>query len=471
MYKIALTTALAASLLAAWSNSCTLMRCVIAYSAAIAVYALVRDCWFMWKRGGIVGRLTVNLGIVFWFWLGAIESMLANPPFPTPEKLYLGFASVVPLSVVASGVICVNLFALMSEIGWQQLPQPRRLIQMLSSRQDPPSMTWVDLASLGLAILGWVPILIAYEADLATALSDMLRMRSGGRIGASRQPGLANHLQLLGLFGGALAIARIVTRPSGFVVARYLAAATCLPLVFLGASRFNLAFLFLPSLLILVAPVRHFFRWERRRRIALALTVLTGTLVLFQGAVRTSGLGQNSKRRSVSLTKTLQSGWFGHDHFGAMLIAIDLVDSRGGFFLEPIAPFFVTHFIPRRFWSEKPYPVSWMTYNEVVTRGHNFNVTPSVTGQYYMNWSYPGVAFIGLFIGWLARCCETWFSELELRRQLMSATVAGLFLAFIFLSFRFFYPLYFSYPLFGFIAYVMLTRKTKRAAVLPCVSY
>jgi hypothetical protein len=232
-----------------------------------------------------------------------------------------------------------------------------------------------------------------------------------------------------------------------------------------------LAFLFLPSLLILVAPARHFFRWQKRRRIALALTALTGALVLFQGAVRTTGLGQNSKRQSVSLTKSLQSGWCGHDHFGAMLIAIDLVDSRGEFFMEPIAPFFVTHFIPRRFWRDKPYPESWLTYNAVVTRGYNFNVTPSITGQYYMNWSYLGVAWIGLFIGWLARCCETWFSQLELRRQLMSATVAGLLLAFIFLSFRFFYPLYFSYPLFGFIAYVVFTRKTNRVVASPCVSY
>jgi hypothetical protein len=186
-------------------------------------------------------------------------------------------------------------------------------------------------------------------------------------------------------------------------------------------------------------------------------------LVLVQGAVRTIGFGETQQRRQSSITQTLTSGWFGHDHFGAMLIAIDLVDASGGYFTEPVAPFFVTHFVPRQIWRDKPYPVSWKKYNEAVTRGHNFNVTPSITGQYFMNWGYVGVAYIGLLIGWLARCCETWFAGLEIRNQLMSATVAGLMLAFIFLSFRFFYPLYFAYPLFAFIAYIGLTRKARLA--------
>ncbi len=374
----------------------------------------------MWKRGGVVGRLTLNFGMVFWFWLGALDSVFSSPPFPTPEKLYLGFASVVPNSVVATGLICVNLFALMCEIGWQQLPQPHKILAKISGRVDPKSVTWIDFVSLGLALLGWIPIFLTYRGDLVTAFQDLLRMRAGGQVGGSQQVGLANHLHLLGLFGGALAIARTVLKSRGFPVARYFAAGVCLPLVFLGSSRFNLAFLFLPALLILIAPLRHLFRWDKRRNTPLAITLLFGSLIIFQGAVRTVGLGGRTRARDRSMTEKLTSGWVGHDHFGAMLIAIDLVDASGGFFFEPIEPFFVTHFIPRQIWKDKPYPVSWKKYNEAVTRGFAFNVTPSITGQYYMNWSYFGVVYIGLVMGWLSRLCELWFARLDIQHQLMS---------------------------------------------------
>ena len=113
MYKIGYAMALAVSLLAAWYDSVQVTRIALFCGGCVAIYALLCDCMFMWKNGRIVGRLTLNVGIVFWFWLGAFESAFQSPPFPTPEKLYLGFASVVPTAVVARGLICVNLFAFM----------------------------------------------------------------------------------------------------------------------------------------------------------------------------------------------------------------------------------------------------------------------------------------------------------------------------------------------------------------------
>jgi oligosaccharide repeat unit polymerase len=440
------------------------LRWGVAFCAGAGLYILAHDCLIMWRRGGVVGRLTINFGIVYWFWLGALESAFAKPPFPTPDRLYPGFSSLVPEQVVAVGLVGVNVFALTAMLGWRFVPQPTRLLRRLADRMDPQPSRWLDLVTLGLALLAWVPQFIAYQGDLGAAVGDMLRMRGGEYVGAEQSAGLFHHLYLLSLFGAALALARIVLQAPGYLVARYVAVALVVPMVYLGAgSRFNFGYLLLPALLILMAPALHTHKWDSRRWTLVAMVVLGGALLLYQGAVRDVGFGGNpaTQHASIGIGQTLAAGWVGHDQFGALLIAIDLVENQTGFFREPMAPYFITHFVPQQFWPEKPYPVSWTTFNAAWTQGYGFNVTPSIIGQYYLNWGFFGIVYIGFFIGWLARFTELWFARLTIRWQWMSATVAGFLLAFVFLSFRMFYPLYFAYPLVGCLAYLFLTRKRR----------
>ena len=64
----------------------------------------------------------------------------------------------------------------------------------------------------------------------------------------------------------------------------------------------------------------------------------------------------------------------------------------------------------------------------------------------------------------LARFCEAWFSRLQIAQQLLSATVAGLLLAFVFFSFRIYHPMYFAYPLFGYLTYRLVTYRRPAGA-------
>jgi hypothetical protein len=184
-------------------------------------------------------------------------------------------------------------------------------------------------------------------------------------------------------------------------------------------------------------------------------------LVVYQGAIRMSGFGGDSVRPS-SFAQILRDGVEGNDQFGPELIATNVVEEQGHFFMEAMTPFFFTQFIPRDFWPEKPYPVFWQIFNAEWTQGRNLNVTPSITGQYYMNWGYFGVAYIGLYMGWLARLCEEWFLRLQMGRQLLSATAAGLLMAFVFFSFRIYHPMYFAYPLFGYLVYHLVTKRAPK---------
>ncbi|MBK1620621.1 hypothetical protein CKO42_19750 [Lamprobacter modestohalophilus] len=445
------------SVVAALTDSMAMVILATWVSVAVGLYVLVGDSLLMWRRGGIVGRLAVNFGIFYWFWLGAWQSAGLDPAFPSPDLLYPGFGALVPPRVVAISLVGVNLFALTAMLGWRHLPQPHRLIARLADRLDPQPANWLDLVALGLASLAWVSVFLAYQGNLVAAVQDLLLMRAGGKTGPSADVGLLHHLHLLGVFGAALGLARIVLKSPGLRWARYLAVGLMFPLLFFGqGSRFNLGYLLLPAMLILMAPARHRLKWSKRRTTVVVFVAVGALLILYQGAIRTVGIDA-ARQTNVDLT----AGLYGHDHFGAMMVAVDLADANG-FYMEPMTPFFITHFIPRQFWPSKPYPQSWLDYNFAWTQGNAFNVTPSITGQYYLNWGYAGVLYIGFFIGWLARFCETWFSRLDIRRQLMSATVAGLLLGFLFLSFRFFYPLYFAYPLFGFLAYRILSRRMPR---------
>ena len=455
-YMPLLVMATLISIAAALISSIELLTIATWISAAVGLYLFVRDTVQMLGGVGFIGRLVVNFGIFYWFWLGAWQASAHDPPFVFPGLLYPGFGRQVPPHVIGFGLIGVNLFALTAHLGWWLLPSPRRLIARLADRLDPQPGYWLDLLALGLASSGWIVLYLAYQGNLAAALRDLLLMRAGGGAGPSTDVGLLHHLHLLAIFGAALGLARLTLKSPGFRWARYLAVGLMLPLLFFGGSRFNLAYMLLPAMLILITPARHRLKWRRRRFTLMVFVAIGALLILYQGVIRTTGFAV-ARQADVSLTQ----GMFGHDHFVAMIIAIDLAD-KTGFYMEPIAPFFVTHFIPGRIWPDKSYPQSWLDYNSAWTRGHAFNVTPSITGQYYLNWGFVGVLYIGFFIGWLARFCEVWFARLDIQRQLMSATVAALLLSFLFLSFRFFYPLYFAYPLFGFLAYRLLSRRMPR---------
>jgi len=469
-YLPLLAVSLLISLLGALDGSMTALVGATFFAGLISLSMLAMDGLIMWRRGGIVGRLTLTFGLFYWFWLGAMQIAADSQPF-APQIIYPGFLVGVPEWIVGYGLIGVHLFAIAMLIGWRWAPQPRRSLGWLADRYDAGPSGWIDLVSLALVLASWVSVYIAYQGALGTAFQDMLMMRSSGKSGPTQEVGLLHHLHLLGIFGASLALSRVVMRLPGIFWARVMAIMLMFPIAYLSTgTRFNFAYTMLPAILVLMAPAGHRMRWQARRWILAIVVVLGVVLVLFQGAVRSTGVVDYFTKDRSEFIEVMETGLVGHDQFTAMLVAIDFIDYRGEFYNELMVPFFVTHFVPSRFWPDKPFPASWKEYNEAWTQHYQFNVTPSVTGQYYLNWGFPGIVAIGLFFGWLARFCECWFQRLDIRQQMLSATVAGLLLGFLFLSFRFFYPLYFAYPLFGFLAYWIVSKRRRKGRPAPQIA-
>jgi hypothetical protein len=102
---------------------------------------------------------------------------------------------------------------------------------------------------------------------------------------------------------------------------------------------------------------------------------------------------------------------------------------------------------------------SWEIFDADYTRGQHFNVTPSIVGQFYLNWGIVGVIQAGLMMGFFAYVADRLLMKVNTTSQLAISVMVGMFYAFIVSIFRFYAPMYFGYLAFGIVGAFFLTCK------------
>jgi oligosaccharide repeat unit polymerase len=188
----------------------------------------------------------------------------------------------------------------------------------------------------------------------------------------------------------------------------------------------------------------------------LVLFILFIFLILIQ--VRNSGLDQITN--IAIFDNILINIYSGIGHFGVMLNCIDFIQNKGDFFYELNSKFFLFHLIPREIWSSKPTPQSWIELNALITN-NQWNITPSILGQYYMNWGISGIICIGLFFGLLSNLINLLLlNALKLKNYYFLVFLCSIFY-FIIISFRYLSPIYLMYSFILFFLYLFLTKKYK----------
>jgi oligosaccharide repeat unit polymerase len=324
---------------------------------------------------------------------------------------------------------------------------------LLASRVDRRLGTRLGV-KIAVALMVAIPLISAFGLDFERAISVIRRARAGAI--EDMFPGLAVNFYWIGLFGSTLLLV------DGLVFSRGLGRWKALlgllfsaPLWMTGARHLAM-YLILPLLLawVLTRPARGGLRRTLILAVALAVLVVSLQLVL---AVRSRGWDHVREIEATELLHmkpTLQ--------FSSLLFAVYLVPEHHEHFREPMTPYFLYHWIPRRYWPEKPVSRSWTFYNDTWVENRKTNVTPSVAGQYYINWSWPGVVFIGVWLGWLTANCDRISLQLHPSSQKLALVSVGLFYAFIFCSFRYYSPYYLQYWIFGSIAMLLLTRRASR---------
>lgn len=398
------------------------------------------------------GKLFLVGSVVVYFWSGAADAARRDVPFSTTDSIPI-HAPQFDAGLIQLALVYITLFQLCLLVGYSVRPRMRRLAREAAARVDSASHR-ARILRYGLAVCAVLPVLLSYDLDVGSAVEALMAGRRETGVEAT-DIGLLHFLLFFGMFGAALFMVEAVARHSpGKVRNLAVGAVTVLPFVMRGTRHL---WLFI-SLSTFVLIFRRFAgRLTITRVLRWGAVVLLIVLVMqFQYAFRTAGWGEVEAVSAEDLSQVDVTG-----QFNALLFAEHLVPATHDYFMEPAETYFLIHWIPRKVWPDKPIMESWAFYNESYVRGGWYNVTPSVIGQFHLNWGVYGVIFIGVWLGLLASAADRLLLSVNVERQCAVVVVIGMFYAFIISSFRFYSPIYFAYFLFGLVAMLAVTRRSR----------
>jgi len=403
----------------------------------------------------LVGKFILIASTIFYFWIGAISASRQDVPFSVPGNLSV-FGRQFSIELVQLAFVYIALFQVALLIGYSIQPRLRKLVRITNTRLDSSSHNARAIRYV-LAACALIPFLLRYDWDIANTIQVLVGGRSETSIEA-RDIGLLHFLLFFGMFGAALFLVEaFVVRSIGKIRNLFIGVITVLPFV-LGGTRHLWLYLSLPTFIFIFRRLRGKLTLMRVLRIS-AIALVIVLVMQYQYAFRTFGWSDVETSSSENLTDVDVTG-----QFTALLFAEHLVPETHDYFMEPAEPYFIIHWIPRQFWPDKPIMQSWLYYNDAYVQGQAFNVTPSVIGQFHINWGIYGVIFIGIWLGFLASVADRLLLAINVEKQRAMAVVIGMFYAFIISSFRFYHPLYFAYLLFGIIAMWFVTRRNLAAS-------
>jgi hypothetical protein len=409
-------------------------------------------------RSGLIGQAAMLGALWVMFFMEAVQSALGNLPFSAPQYFHFG-ATQFDVEVIHRALLHLCLFQLMLLIGFT-IPNGRyKFGRWITYRIDIVRgrlMRQVLLVACILLSLG-----STYLWDWGHLFRSMLGSY-GAKFGQDSalfvDPSFLAYLFPVGLYGAAvLFVEALQTRGIRRYVAGAVATVATL-IVVLSGSRHTVLVILIPLSAVILR------RTYKRLRISKVLLWASAILVLFfisQVQVATRHVGWEAALTmdpNQVLNVTEVTG-----QFPALLFAESLVPTRHDFFVDPTPLYFITHWVPRRFWPEKPEDKVYRYFNDEAIGGHpNFsltNVTPSVIGQFYMSFGVIAVCAIGCFLGMLCRITDNVFARLTLHKHQSAVVFVATSYVFIINSFRFFSPFYVVYSGAAFIGMALLTRQ------------
>jgi hypothetical protein len=398
----------------------------------------------------VIGKLCLVGGVLLFYWTEALALAIQESPFSITEGFPINAAQF-DEELIRQAFLYVTLFQLFLFVGYSVRPRIEKAVRAFASRVDSLSFDRWIFAFL-LVTCAVLPLLIFYDFDFDKIIGALLASRSGTDFEAP-EPGLTQHLALFGIYGAALFFVYALKTSTWLRLWwLFLAAVAALPFV-TGGTRHLWLYISLPSLLIVLRGFKG--QLDGRRVVGFAAAALIILVVAqVQFAYRSVGWKEVGTVPTEELSQLNTTG-----QFTALLFAEYLVPNEHPYFMEPVEPYFLIHWIPRLWWPEKPIMESWAFYDESYVQGAAYNVTPSVIGQFHLNWGLPGVIFIGVWLGFLTCVADRVLLCLNSDRQRAMFVVVGMFYAFIISSFRIYSPVYFSYFLFGLLAMLLLTRR------------
>lgn len=401
--------------------------------AALSIYLLITTFFQFLRSRRSLGNFMLALGSVFWFWIEILTFSLSRPSFPSIAHYAPFSGAQIPVDTVAQSIFCVAVFNIcaLAVLGFFGSKKLRFGSSVTRGGTNP---IFVDLTLLAFSLLGWWPFLRTF-GGVQQALQSMLLMRAEV---VEFEAGFANYLPILSITAGGFALVRIATQSSAskiLTIAAVLAGGT---LALLSGTRFKLAYLLLPAVLARAVYAPGYSSFLRNAGVLLAVATTMLLVASYQFTNRYGGDGSE-----ISL---ITAAFAGAGHFTPLTHAIELLRSPWTEpFMQPMAPLFVTDFIPRFLWPDKPSHEYWEYYNSAIAIAGN--VTPSVIGQYFLNWGLPGAAIAGAIFGAWAYFGDMLVEQYHHAKNHLYLALAAFVFTFLFLSYRVYSPNYFAYLL------------------------
>lgn len=409
-------------------------------------------------KTGCIGKFCLVAPVFVFYWIDALALSLKRYPFAVPEGFPYS-ATQFDQDLIHQALFYVTVFQLLLLIGYSIRPRLDQSLKFFAARVDSLSFDR-SLVAFVFILCSFTPLVVYYDFDIVKIIGALLASRSGTDFD-SPEPGLAQHVALFGIYGASLgfvyALKAVTWRRIWWLMLAVMAA---LPFV-LGGTRHIWLYISLPSVLIVL---RGFKGRLNHKRVVGLTTIALIVLVVAQAqfVYRSAGWAGVGDVSAQEMSQVNTNG-----QLTALIFAEYLVPGQHSYFKELVEPYFIIHWVPRQVWPNKPIMESWAYYNDSYVQGASFNVTPSIIGQFHLNWGLPGVIFIGAWLGFLTFTADRLLLLLDSERQRAMFVVIGMFYAFIISSFRFYSPIYFSYFCFGVLAMFLLTRRARANAMAP----
>ena len=434
------------------SQSITSAVIIVIFISVISLF-LTGLATYNTMRSGLVGQAAMLGALWIMFFMEAVQSALGNLPFSAPGYFHFG-AIQFDVEVIHRALLHLCLFQFMLLVGFA-IPTGRcRFNRWFARRFDIVR----GRLMLQVLLVACIPLSLGSTylwdwSHLFRSLLGSYSVRLGQDAALLVDPPFLAYLFPVGLYGASVLFVEALQSRG---VRRYIAgvvATIATLIVVLSGSRHTLLVILLPLSAVILR------RSYRRLGISRMLLWASAILVLFcisQVQVVTRDVGWDAARTLVP-DQLLDAEVTGE--FPALLLSESLVPTQHDFFLEPTPVYFITHWIPRRYWPGKPVEKVGEYYNNEVTGGDPiWNVTPSVIGQFYMNCGVIGLCSIGCFLGIVCRITDDTFAGLTLYEHQAAAVCVATLYVFVINSLRYFAPFYIVYSVMAFIGMSILTR-------------
>jgi oligosaccharide repeat unit polymerase len=413
------------------------------------IYVIIYHVRQLIKHQRDLGITIFLIGILFWFFKEIFIMSTSNILFENIANYSPFFSKQIPINLLSISIFCIGIFNYFGYFFWDFFKKVKFSKKLFFIKRYPKNSTFVDIFLMLISFSGWIPFYKQF-GSIKQSIIQLLLFRD---VNIEIEPSLANYLPIVSIMAASFALIRIITNQGKFKSLNFLTFVAGAVIAILSGTRFKVIFLLLPAILVIITIQSKKFTLKKK------VFFLSFMCVLLFGVSFYQIVNRNSSSSSF-IENNISSSTNGGDHFTALTHAVAISEDLNSYFYQPMFILFASDFIPRMFWKNKPDSLFWEYYNNRLAESGN--ITPSILGQYYLNWGILGIFITAFNFGLWCRITDYLLEYYKQNNSIFHLWLSVVIITFIFLSFRVYSLNYFFYVIIsGFFGW-FFTRYNRK---------